>query len=144
MLPLGRNARAHSDGVTRAPWIHRHQLGDVAMKKNIFFSSLPVLAALGFSAPAFTASKELEEAVALVKQMHGDQCEQRHLRGEMLLAHQTHDQEKMDVLGPRLEAVNQRLQPSEDRLKALRLSIRKNSGEQGALDVAVLEAGSCD
>jgi hypothetical protein len=114
------------------------------MKKTLFFPGLPVLAALGLSAPAYSASRELEEAVALVKQMHGDQCEQRHLRGEMLLAHQTHDQEKMDVLGPRLEAVNRRLQPSEERLKALKLSIRKNSGEPAALDTAVQATGSCD
>jgi len=97
-----------------------------------------------FSAPVFSASKELEEALALARHMHTDQCEQRTLRGQILMAHQSHDQEKMDTLGPRLEAVNQRLKPSEDRLKTLKLSVRKNPGEQTAFDAALQETGDCD
>ena len=115
------------------------------MKHFAFPSAVFVFAAMVLlPAPAFSANRELDEAIALVKQMHVDQCEQRQLRGQLLMAHQSHDQETLDTLGPRLEAVNQRLKPSEDRLKGLKLSLKKNAAGQSAFDAALQEAGSCD
>ena len=115
------------------------------MKQFAFLQRTSLLAATCvFSAPVFSAGPELEEALALAKQMHADQCEQRELRGQILKAHQAHDQEKMDALGPRLENVNRRLQPSEDRLKVLKRSVRKNPDDQSAFDAALLDAGNCD
>jgi hypothetical protein len=115
------------------------------MKHIAFLPRVSLLAVIVvFSSPVFSASPELEEALALARQIHPDECEQHHLRGQLLMAHQSHDEEKLDTLGPRLEAVNQRLKPSEDRLKALKLRFGKNPGEQSSFDAALQEAGDCD
>lgn len=115
------------------------------MKQTAFFPRVSVPAAiLVFSSPVFSASPELEEALALARQVHTDQCEQRKLRGQLLMAHQSHDQETLDTLGPRLEAVNRRLKPSEERLGVLKAGFRKNPGEPGVFENALQEAGDCE
>lgn len=115
------------------------------MKQIAFLRNISIFAAtFVFSAPVFSASPVLEEALVLARQIHTDQCEQRNLRGQLLMAHQSHDQEKLDALGPRFESVNQRLKPSEDRLKILKSALGKTPGEQSAFDAAVREAGDCD
>ena len=110
------------------------------------FAFLFSTAAAGFvlSAPVFAASAEVEEAVALMKQTHTEQCQKKKIQVQLLLAHQHHDQDKLNALGPELEAVNKRLKPTEDKLNALKAKIKKNPDDAGAFEAALLGVGDCE
>lgn len=97
---------------------------------------------LGFSAPG--SASDLDEAIALLKQSHDDQCEQQKLRGRLLIAHQAHDSVTLEALTPKLEALNARMKPSTDRLKELTAKFSDNSEDRNAFEKAQLEMGSCD
>ncbi len=98
---------------------------------------------LGFSVLT-AASSDLDEAIALLKQTHDDQCEQQKLRGRLLIAHQTHDTVTLEALTPKLEALNARMKPSADRLKELTAKFSENSQDRNAFEKAQIEMGTCD
>jgi hypothetical protein len=98
---------------------------------------LSVFPVLGFAA-------EVDEAIALLKQTHDDQCEQQKLRGRLLIAHQAHDSATLEALTPKLEALNARMKPSADKLKELTAKFSENSQDRNAFENAQIEMGSCD
>lgn len=113
------------------------------MHKALFLTIIIPLV-FGFPCPILAASQELAEATELLGKMHADECQKQKIRGQLLLAHQSHDQARMTALAPQLDAINDRLKPSEMRLKALKEGIRKNPEDQGAFDTAQLALGECD
>jgi hypothetical protein len=116
------------------------------MRKQFTLSLLTSIAAIGFTVcpHAQGRSAELDEAVTLVKQMHVDQCHQHQLRGKLLLAHQTHDQDTMDDLYAQLDKLNQRLKPVEDKLRVLKTSIRQKPEDQREFESTLLQNGTCE
>jgi predicted nucleic acid-binding Zn-ribbon protein len=108
------------------------------------FAFLVFAASLVSAAPAFAAGADVEEAVALMKQSHADQCQKKKIQVQLLLAHQHHDQDKLNALGPELEAINKRLKPTEDKLAALKAKIKKNPDDAGAFETALLQVGDCE
>jgi hypothetical protein len=114
------------------------------MRHHSFTGAVLLLAAGAFSAPVFALGPEAEEAIALLKQMHADQCAKRQIQGKLLSAHQAHDQKTLDELAPKLDAVNGRLKPGLDKLKALKPLVKKNQADQTAFESAQLNEGDCD
>ncbi|WP_045224959.1 hypothetical protein [Methyloterricola oryzae] len=98
-------------------------------------ASLPPLAR---SSPA-----DLEEAKALLQQMHEDQCQQQELRGKVMLAHRDHDDASLKELWPKVEAISAKLKPAEERMKVLKANLKQNADEQDAFETALLESGEC-
>lgn len=94
--------------------------------------------------PTVGPASEVDEAIALLKQTHDDECEQQKLRGRLLVAHQSHDSATLETLTPKLEAINSRLKPSEEKLKALQEKFNDNSNDRNAFEIAQLEMGECD
>jgi hypothetical protein len=112
-------------------------------------SSFPLVfvafaACFALALPVFAVSPEVEAAIALSKQHHGEQCEKKKIQVQLLVAHQHHDQAKLAALGPALDAINQRLKPTEDKLNALKVNIKKNPDDQSAYESALLELGDCE
>lgn len=110
-------------------------------------SCLPVMIsflALSFSASAYTVSPEVAEATELLRKMHGDECRKQKVRGQLMAAHQTHDQTGMSTLAPQLDALSERLRPLEAQLKSLKERIKKVPADQSALDTVQLEMGECN
>jgi hypothetical protein len=101
-------------------------------------------AGFAFSLPAFAVSPDVEAAIELSKQHHGEQCEKKKIQVQLLIAHQHHDQAKLSALGPALDAINQRLKPTEDKLNAFKMSIKKNPDDQSAYETALLQLGDCE
>ena len=102
------------------------------------------LAAALSALPAIGSAAEVDEAIALLKQTHDDQCEQQKLRGRLLIAHQAHDSVTLEALTPKLEALNARMKPSTDKLKELTAKFNDNSRDRNAFENAQIEMGSCD
>ena len=86
-----------------------------------------------FQANTVNASTEVEEAIGLIKEMHADRCQLQQVRGQLMVAHQDHDDSAVHMLLPQMESLNQRLKPLEDRLKALKLRITQNLDDKNAL-----------
>jgi hypothetical protein len=111
-------------------------------------SPLPIISvfatAVFFSAPVFPGSAELDEAIALLREMHADQCRQQTLRSQVMVAHRAHDQKALDEVYPKLDALNRRLKPSEDRMKTLKTAINRDPDDRGAFEAAMLEVSECD
>lgn len=108
------------------------------------FPLFAIAASLIFSAPVFAASADVQAAIALMKQTHADQCQKKKIQVQLLVAHQHHDQGKLDALGPGLDAINKRIKPTEDKLNALKAVIKKNPDDASAFDTALLELGDCE
>jgi len=108
------------------------------------FPLFAIAASLAFSAPAFAASADVQAAIDLMKQTHADQCQKKKIQVQLLLAHQHHDQDKLDALGPELDAINKRVKPTEDKLNALKAVIKKNPDDESAFEMALLEVGNCE
>ena len=113
------------------------------MRKNSFLSVVATIA-FACTSPVFAVSPDLAEATELLKQMHADECQKQKLRGQLLVAHQAHDQAKMNALYPQLEAINNRLKPSENKLNALKVNLKKNREDQNAFETVQLQMGECD
>lgn len=113
------------------------------MRKPLF-PLFALAAGLVSSAPAFAAGADVQAAVDLMKQSHADQCQKKKIQVQLLLAHQQHDQGKLNALGPELDAINKRLKPTEDRLNALKAAIKKNPDDEAAFETALLEMGDCE
>ncbi len=106
--------------------------------------TVSALAACLLGLPAVVAAADVDEAIALLKQTHDDQCEQQKLRGRLLVAHQFHDSDTLEALTPKLEALNARMKPSADKLKELTARFSENSQDRNAFEKAQIEMGSCD
>lgn len=104
----------------------------------------PSVILLALAMPLAVSAGDVDEAIALLKQTHDDHCEQQKLRGRLLIAHQNHDSATLDALTPKLEAINGRLRPAEDQLKALQAKFADNSADRNAFEIAQLDLGSCD
>jgi len=105
---------------------------------------LCAVASLVFTAPAFAASAEVQAAVDLMKQSHQDQCQKKKIQVQLLLAHQHHEQDKLNALGPELDAINKRLKPTEDKLNTLKAGFKKNPDDASAFETALLDVGNCE
>ncbi len=96
------------------------------------------------SPSAFAVSPDVEAAIDLDKHHHAEQCEKKRIQVQLLIAHQHHDQEKLNSLAPELEDINKRLKPTEDKLNALKANIKKNPDDQSAYETALLQLGDCE
>ncbi len=110
------------------------------MKQRAFF----LAACLAASAQVYAASPDVQAAIDLMKQSHADECQKQRLKVQLLAAHQAHDQDKLRALEPQLNQINQRLKPTEDKLNALKVNIKKNAEDQSALEAASLQLGDCE
>ncbi|QSA97911.1 hypothetical protein [Methylococcus sp. EFPC2] len=105
---------------------------------------LLVVSSLVLASAVSASSTELTEATELLKRMHADECRKQRLRGQLLVAHQSHDQTRMSTLAPQLDAISDKLKPLEDQLKSLKDRIKKIPADQTALDTVQLELGECN
>lgn len=103
-----------------------------------------LLAAGLVSGSGVASTVDLEQAVNLLRETRGDRCQQSALRSKLLVAHRAHDERTVNEFYPQLEALNARLKPVEDKLKALQSVIQLNSQENNAFETAQLEYGSCE
>jgi hypothetical protein len=106
---------------------------------------LPLCALVLASSPPLAQSSpaELEEATALLQQMHEDQCQQQELRGKVMLAHRNHDDSALKELWPKIEAISSKLKPAEERMKVLKANLKQNPDEQNAFETALLQNAEC-
>jgi len=113
------------------------------MRKHLlpFFA---VASSLAVSAPVIAASADVQAAIGLMKQTHADQCQKKKIQSQLLIAHQRHDQSKLDALGPELDAINKRLKPTEDKLSVLKAAIKKNPDDESAFEEGLLQTGDCE
>lgn len=115
------------------------------MRHRPFAGACALLAVVcAFCAPAYALSPAAEEAIALLKQMHVDQCAKRQIQGKLLHAHQAHDQKTLDELAPKLDEINGRLKPGLDKLKTLKPAVEKDPADRTAFETAQLNEGDCD
>ena len=96
------------------------------------------------SSPVFAVSKNVEDALALLKDSHIEQCQRNKLKVELLVAHRKHDMELLKELEVKLNELNKILQPTENKLNALKAKIKKNPDEETEFNTALLELGSCE
>ena len=96
------------------------------------------------TSPAFAASPDVDAAIELDKQHHAEQCAKKKIQVQLFIAHQQHDQGKLNSLAPELDAINKRLKPTEDKLNALKANIKKNPDDQSAYETALLQLGDCE
>ena len=96
------------------------------------------------SAPVFSASPQLEEAVSLLHRIHLDQCQRHQLRGQVMVAHREHDKKRLNALFPELDAITRKLKADESHLSALRDQLSGNASDQNAFESVMLELGQCD
>lgn len=112
------------------------------MRKHL----LPLFAAasLAVSAPVFAVNPDVQAAIDLMKQTHADQCQKQKIRSQLLAAHQQHEQDKLNELEPRLDAINKRMKPTEDKLNALKASFKKNPDDESAFEEGLMQIGDCE
>lgn len=94
--------------------------------------------------PAAATTKDVDDAIALLKEIRTDQCHQKNMRGRILVAHQAHDEETLNELGPQLESLNARLKPAEGKLNTLTAAIQANPQDRTAFETAQLEMADCE
>jgi hypothetical protein len=111
--------------------------------KQLFFT-LAVAVGFFFSAAVAANSAEVEAAIDLMKQSHIDQCQKIKIKKELLIAHQHHDQAKLQALGPELDAINKRLKPTEDKLTILKSAMMKNPDDESDFATAMLYLDACN
>ena len=109
---------------------------------TLLFSVFAIPMAL--SGSAFALSPDVEAAIELSKQHHAELCEKKKIQVQLLIAHQHHDQDKLNALGPELDAINKRLKPTEDKMNALKANMKKNPDDQSAFETALLQLGDCE
>lgn len=108
------------------------------------FQSFLFLSALLVAMPGWAVmNSDVAAAVAIYKESHGDHCQQKKLKVQLLAAHQAHDQDKLNKLEPELLAINARLKPSEDKLTVLKAKFNKNPDDKTAYETALMELGDC-
>ncbi len=110
---------------------------------NLIIVPLCALGLGSFPPLAQSSPADLEEATALLQQMHEDQCQQQELRGKVMLAHRNHDDASLKELWPKIEAISAKLKPAEERMNVLRANLIQNPDEQNAFETALLQSGEC-
>ena len=130
--------------------VFRHSqnlLNPVFHKKTVLlrqlFFTLAVAVGVFFSASVAANSPEVEAAIDLMKESYMDQCQKIKIKRELLIAHQHHDQAKLKALAPELDAINQRLKPTEDKLTVLKSAMTKNPDDESDFATAILELEPC-
>ncbi|TAK60389.1 hypothetical protein [Methylobacter sp.] len=113
------------------------------LHKQLFFT-FAVAIGFFFSASVAAISKDVEAAIDLMKQSHTEQCEKIRIKKELLIAHQHHDQAKLQALSPDLDAINKRLKPTEDKLKILKSAMMKNPDDESDFETAMLHLDVCE
>lgn len=93
---------------------------------------------------AFAVNKNVEQAVALLKQSHPEQCQKNKLKVELLIAHRKHDQELLKELGAKLDEINRQLKPTDDKLTALKKAIKQNPDDETDFNTALLALTPCE
>jgi len=122
---------------------HSKDLQDPVLHKQLFFT-LAVAVGFFFSAAVAANSAEVEAAIDLLKQSHLEQCQKIKIKKELLIAHQHHDQAKLQALGPELDAINKRLKPTEDKLTVLKSAMMKNPDDESDFATAMLYLDACN
>ncbi|TRX02965.1 hypothetical protein [Candidatus Methylobacter oryzae] len=107
------------------------------------FCTLAFAVGFLFSASVAANSMEVEAAIDLMKQSHMEQCQKIKIKRELLIAHQNHDQARLKALSPELDAINQRLKPTEDKLKILKAAMMKNPDDESDFATAMLHLDAC-
>lgn len=118
-------------------------LQDSVSRKQLL-CTLTVAVGIFFSASVFAISKDVEAAIDLMKQSHMEQCQKMKIKKELLIAHQNHDQARLKALSPDLDAINQRLKPTEDKLKTLKIAMMKNPDDESDFATAMLHLDACE
>jgi hypothetical protein len=113
------------------------------LHKQLFFI-LAVAVGFSFSASVAANSMEVEAAIDLLKQSHMEQCQKIKIKKELLIAHQHHDQARLKALSPDLDAINQRLKPTEDKLKILKAAMMKDPDDVSDFETAMLHLDACE
>lgn len=113
------------------------------MRKRLLFA-LAVVVGIFFSASVAALSADVEAAIDLMRQSHMEQCQKIKIKRELLIAHQHHDQAKLQALSPDLDDVNKRLKPTEDKLKILKAAMMKNPDDESDFDTAMLHMDACE
>jgi hypothetical protein len=113
------------------------------LHKQLFFI-LAVAVGFSFSASVAANSMEVEAAIDLLKQSHMEQCQKIKIKKELLIAHQNHDQARLKALSPDLDAINQRLKPTEDKLKTLKAAMMKDPDDVSDFETAMLYLDACE
>jgi septal ring factor EnvC (AmiA/AmiB activator) len=122
----------------------QRQFAKGGFMRILFVPFFTLSVSLACGGPVFAASADVQAAVDLVKQSHADQCQKKKIQSQLLVAHQQHDQDKLDALAPELDAINKRLKPTEDKLNTLKASFKKNPDDQTAFETALLDTGDCE
>lgn len=97
-----------------------------------------------FSNPVFAVSKNVEEAITLLKKTYPEQCQKNKLKVRLLTAHREHDQALLKELGDKLDEINNILKPTDEKLKALKTAIKKNPDDESDFNTALLDLSSCE
>lgn len=116
---------------------HHNQL----IKYQITFAFIFVAV---FSNPIFADSKCVAEAITLLKQVYPEQCQRNKLKVKLLTAHRKHDQALLKELGGKLDALNNILKPTDEKLTVLKASIKKNPDDEADFNTALLDLSSCE
>lgn len=96
------------------------------------------------SKPVFATSKNVADAIALLKQTYPEQCQKNKIKVKLLIAHQQHDQALLKELGGKLDEINKILSPTDKKLTALKMAIKKNSDDEADFNAALLDLSACD
>ena len=115
-----------------------------SVKYQLTFLFLVCAVVSVFSNPVFADSKCVEEAITLLKQVYPEQCQRNKLKVKLLTAHKKHDQPLLKELGGKLDELNNILKPTDEKLTALKASIKKNPDNEADFSTALLGLGACE
>lgn len=139
-----KNAEAKVFVIPRSKDLQDSVFHQKAMLYKQLFFILAVVFGFFFSASVTANSMEVEAAIDLLKQSHMEQCQKIKIKRELLIAHQHHDQARLKALSPELDAINQRLKPTEDKLKVLKSAMMKNPDDESDFATAMLHLDACE
>jgi hypothetical protein len=139
-----KNAEAKVSVIPRSKDLQDPVFHKKAMLHKQLFCILAVAFGFFFSASVAAISKDVEAAIDLMKQSHTEQCQKIKIKKELLIAHQNHDQARLKVLSPDLDDINQRLKPTEDKLKVLKSAMMKNPDDESDFATAMLHLDACE
>lgn len=139
-----KNAEAKVFVIPRSKDLQDSVFHQKAMLYKQLFFILAVVFGFFFSASVTANSMEVEAAIDLLKQSHMEQCQKIKIKKELLIAHQHHDQARLKALSPELDAINQRLKPTEDKLKVLKSAMMKNPDDESDFATAMLHLDACE
>ncbi len=138
-----KNAEPNMFVILRGKDLQDSVFHNKAVLHKQLFCTLVFAVGFFFSASVAAVSKDVEAAIDLMKQSHTEQCEKIKIKRELLIAHQNHDQARLKALSPELDAINQRLKPTEDKLKILKSAMMKNPDDESDFATAMLHLDAC-